>query len=197
MNIESGPSPPDTGAEFAPQLLQFVNEEVIPGTGVEPARFWNGLAGVLRRLAPRNAQLLAKRDELQRRLDAWHQRRPGSAGFGPAYEALLGEIGYLVPDGPDFLVTTARVDEEISSLAGPAAGRAGQQRALCTQCRQRSLGKPLRCALRHRRLIRGGRRTTRHGLQPGARRESNRLWARIPRSAFPAAERLARRGEVL
>ncbi len=112
-------SPQDTGVTVAPALLQFVNEEAMPGTGLAPGPFWNGLAGLLRRLAPRNAALLAKRDELQRRLDEWHRRRPGSSGFGAAYQSMLGEIGYLVADGPDFQVATADVDEEISTLSGP------------------------------------------------------------------------------
>ena len=107
------------GIEIAPALLQFINEEAIPGTGLEPGAFWGGLAALLRRLVPENAQLLAKRLDLQKRLDAWHQRRPGKQGFGPAYEAMLGEIGYLVPEGPEFVVETAHVDEEISTRAGP------------------------------------------------------------------------------
>ena len=115
----SEPSPQATGIEIAPALLQFVNEEAIPGSGIDPGPFWNGLIDLLRRLAPRNEKLLAKRVELQRRLDAWHQRRPGGSGFGSAYQAMLGEIGYLVPDGPDFLVATANVDEEVSKLSGP------------------------------------------------------------------------------
>ncbi len=116
---KSGESPDGVGAEVAPALLRFINEEAIPGTSLEPGPFWNGLIALLRRLAPRNAALLAKRAELQRRLDAWHERRPGAAGFGAAYEAMLGEIGYLVPDGPDFVVTTSNVDQEISILSGP------------------------------------------------------------------------------
>jgi malate synthase len=116
---KAGAVPEDADVEVAPALLRFINEEAIPGTGVEPGAFWNGLVALLRQLAPRNAELLAKRADLQRRLDAWHQRTPGTAGFGAAYEAMLGEIGYLVPEGPEFLVETANVDEEISTLAGP------------------------------------------------------------------------------
>jgi malate synthase len=117
--IENDFLPDDAGVEVAPALRQFINEEALPGTGVKPGRFWNGLVALLRELAPRNAQLLAKRADLQSRLDAWHQRRPGTGGFGPAYEARLREIGYLVPEGPEFQVVTADVDEEIATLAGP------------------------------------------------------------------------------
>ena len=105
--------------EIAPALLKFVNEEAIPGTGIAPEKFWSGLAEVLRELAPVNAALLAKRDALQARIDAWHQRRPGDSGFGKPYEAMLREIGYLVPEGPVFSVSTANVDAEIATIAGP------------------------------------------------------------------------------
>ena len=116
---ESVESPGEAGAEVSPALRRFINEEAIPGTGIEPVAFWNGLIALLRRLGPRNAALLAKRADLQRRLDAWHERRPGASGFGVAYEAMLGEIGYLVPDGADFVVTTSDVDQEISMRSGP------------------------------------------------------------------------------
>ncbi len=116
---QDGPSLEDAGVEVAPALWRFINEEALPGTGVEPERFWNGLVALLRELAPRNALLLARRADLQSRLDAWHQRTPGVGGFGARYEALLTQIGYLVPEGPGFQVETANVDEEIATLAGP------------------------------------------------------------------------------
>ena len=85
--------PGAVGVEVAAALLQFINEEAIPGTGVEPGRFWTELVVLLRQLAPRNAELLARRAGLQARLDAWHQRLPGAAGYGTAYEAMLAQIG--------------------------------------------------------------------------------------------------------
>ena len=107
------------GLEVAPALLQFLNEEAMPGTGVVAAPFWAGLAAMLRELAPENAALLARRDALQARLDAWHRKFPGAAGFGPHYAAMLREIGYLVPEGPGFAIGTANVDAEIAVTAGP------------------------------------------------------------------------------
>ncbi len=114
----SGPSSAD-GVEVAAVLRDFLEREVLPGTGVVAGAFWSGLATMLRELAPLNAALLAKRDDLQARLDAWHRRHPGAAGFGAPYEALLREIGYLVPEGPAFEIGTANVDAEIAALAGP------------------------------------------------------------------------------
>ena len=107
------------GVEVAPELWRFINEEVMPGTGIAPAQFWPGLATLLRELAPVNAALLARRDALQQRLDAWHRRFPGAAGFGADYLELLSEIGYRVADGPDFQVGTESVDPEIARVAGP------------------------------------------------------------------------------
>ncbi len=108
-----------TGVEIAPALLSFINEEAIPGTRVAPERFWQGLIALLRELTPINAALLGKRDELQKRIDAWHEERPGTGGFGAPYEAMLRQIGYLVPEGAPFTIDAAHVDAEIASIAGP------------------------------------------------------------------------------
>jgi malate synthase len=102
-----------------PVLYAFLEREVLPGTGVESATFWAGFAAMVKRLAPRNAALLEKRDQLQTSIDAWHRQHPG-AKFDPvAYKAHLKEIGYLVPEFSPFAVTTANVDAEIAKVAGP------------------------------------------------------------------------------
>ncbi|CAN0340364.1 unnamed protein product, partial [Phaeothamnion confervicola] len=100
-------------------LYDFVNAEALPGTGVQEDAFWAGLAGLVRDLAPRNKALLAKRDDLQAKLDTWHRARKGKPLDFPAYKAYLTEIGYLVPEGPDFAVATENVDPEIAVMAGP------------------------------------------------------------------------------
>src|SRR5271167_666147 len=100
-------------------LYDFVNDEAIPGSGVEPLKFWAGFAALVRSLAPRNAALLRRRDELQSGIDAWHRQNPGP-GFDPAkYQAFLREIGYLVAEQEPFSVSTANVDAEIAHIAGP------------------------------------------------------------------------------
>ena len=111
--------PLPAGLDVDPGLRAFIEQEAMPGTGVAAADFWRALVALLRELAPVNAALLAKRDALQARLDAWHRLHPGAAGFGARYEALLREIGYLVPEGPAFAITTENVDAEIATLAGP------------------------------------------------------------------------------
>ncbi len=116
---ESVATPELDGVEIEPALQRFIDEEALPGTGIDPRSFWAGLVALLRRLGPRNAELLAERDRLQQRLDSWHRERPGVAGYGSEYEAMLAAIGYLVPAGPDFAVATANVDDEIARLAGP------------------------------------------------------------------------------
>lgn len=100
-------------------LYEFVNNEVIPGTGVEPQRFWSGFAAMLRSLAPRNAALLRRRDELQAKIDAWHHQNPGPSFDPQKYQAFLREIGYLVAEQGPFSVSTANVDDEIGRIAGP------------------------------------------------------------------------------
>ncbi len=100
-------------------LYNFVNDEAIPGSGIQAQDFWRGFAGLVRDLAPRNAALLAPRDELQAKIDAWHRADPGP-GFDPAkYKAFLNEIGYLVAEKEPFAVSTANVDAEIAHIAGP------------------------------------------------------------------------------
>jgi malate synthase len=111
--IEAGP------LSIAPDLYEFVTTEALPGTGVDPASFWQGLGDILRDLAPENRKLLAERDALQGRLDAYH-RHHANGGFDPAaYERHLRDIGYLLPEPPDFAIGTAKVDDEIATIAGP------------------------------------------------------------------------------
>jgi malate synthase len=107
------------GLRIAQALATFVAEEAAPGTGIDPAAFWTGFAAILRELGPRNAALLAKRDALQARIDAWHAARRGQPHDPAAYEAFLREIGYLLPPPAPFKVRTATVDDEIAHIAGP------------------------------------------------------------------------------
>lgn len=99
-------------------LYDFVNNEAIPGTGVDPDAFWAGAAEIFTDLAPRNRELLATRVELQSEIDAWHHEHP--APIDPAaYTAFLREIGYLVPEPAAVAVRTENVDAEIATIAGP------------------------------------------------------------------------------
>jgi malate synthase len=100
-------------------LYDFVNDEAIPGSGVAPLKFWHGFAAMVRSLAPRNAALLRRRDELQSKIDAWHRTNPGVGFDRPKYKAFLREIGYLVAEKEPFSVSTANVDAEIAHIAGP------------------------------------------------------------------------------
>ena len=100
-------------------LYDFVARNGLPGTGVDETAFWTGFAALVARLAPRNRELLDKRDRLQAAIDGWHRGHPGPAFDPVAYKAFLTEIGYLVPEGPGFAVSTANVDGEIATVAGP------------------------------------------------------------------------------
>jgi malate synthase len=103
----------------AAELHRFVETEALPGTGVDAAHFWASFDGILHDLAPVNRALLAKRDDLQAKIDAWHKDQQGKPEDFAAYKAFLTDIGYLSPEGADFAVTTASVDAEIASIAGP------------------------------------------------------------------------------
>ncbi|GLS79114.1 malate synthase G [Oharaeibacter diazotrophicus] len=100
-------------------LHRFVETEALPGTGVTPAAFWAGLARIVRDFAPENRRLLAVRDEMQAKIDAWHRANRARPVDIAAYRAFLAEIGYVVPEGPAFTIGTENVDPEIGTLAGP------------------------------------------------------------------------------
>jgi malate synthase len=105
--------------EIDKALYDFVNQEAMPGTGIDPESFWSGFAALVHRLSPRNAALLARRDDLQAKIDAWHREHPG-ANFDPQrYRALLTDIGYLVRENEPFSIETDGVDREIAGIAGP------------------------------------------------------------------------------
>ena len=100
-------------------LYRFVNEEAAPGTGIDPAAFWQGFADLVRDFAPRNAALMARRDALQAAIDQWHRERRGQPIDQDAYESFLTGIGYIEPAPPPFAVTTANVDDELARIPGP------------------------------------------------------------------------------
>jgi malate synthase len=105
--------------KVAKVLHDFIAREALPGTGVDPVGFWAGLDALLHDLAPKNATLLAERDRIQSKIDDWHKARRGQAFDLNAYTAFLREIGYLLPEGPDFTIATEDVDDEIARTAGP------------------------------------------------------------------------------
>ncbi|MBU6960004.1 malate synthase G [Pseudomonas sp. CVAP len=107
------------GLQVAKVLFDFVNNEAIPGSGLTADKFWAGADKVIHDLAPKNKALLAKRDDLQAKIDAWHQSRAGLAHDAVAYKAFLQDIGYLLPEAADFQATTQNVDDEIARMAGP------------------------------------------------------------------------------
>ncbi|HYJ36540.1 MAG TPA: malate synthase G [Rhizomicrobium sp.] len=107
------------GLQVARALHAFIANEALPGTGVEPEKFWAGFAALATRLMPQNRALLAERDRLQAQIDQWHKAHPAKPIDGSAYTAFLKEIGYLQPEGPDFQIGTQNVDPEIATIAGP------------------------------------------------------------------------------
>ncbi|WP_156690118.1 malate synthase G [Mycobacterium sp. Marseille-P9652] len=100
-------------------LYDFVNNEALPGTDIDPDSFWSGVDKVVADLTPKNQELLARRDELQAQIDKWHRQRVIEPIDAEAYRQFLTEIGYLLPEPDDFTITTSGVDPEITTTAGP------------------------------------------------------------------------------
>lgn len=107
------------GLQVAEALSQFIENEALPGTGIDKAAFWRGFSALVHDLAPRNRALLAERDRLQQELDAWHRAHPGPVRDMAAYRAFLEKIGYLVPPPANVAAATENVDSEIAVQAGP------------------------------------------------------------------------------
>lgn len=106
------------GLQIEQVLYDFLVKEALPGSGVDADAFFAGFSKIVHDLAPRNRELLAKRDRMQAALDDWY-RKNGAPVDLVAYEAFLREIGYIVPEGPAFTISTTNVDPEISEIAGP------------------------------------------------------------------------------
>ena len=105
--------------QVAANLQRFIEDEVLPGTGIEAAAFWQGLDTLVHDLAPKNRELLAERDRMQVELDSWHKANPGPIKDMAAYRAFLESIGYLLPVPGEVKIETANVDSEIATQAGP------------------------------------------------------------------------------
>jgi malate synthase len=100
-------------------LYDFVNDEALAGTGLTRDAFWAAAERIIHEFAPQNRALVARRDELQDQIDAWHRAHANGAIDAAAYEAFLRQIGYIEPEGPDFRISTTHVDSEIAGVAGP------------------------------------------------------------------------------
>ena len=105
------------GLQVDRQLSDFIMQQALPGTGIDPETFWKGFSELVHDLAPKNRALLAKRDALQAEIDAWYKANPNAGIL--AQKDYLTSIGYLLPEGPAFAIETTNVDPEIASVAGP------------------------------------------------------------------------------
>ncbi|MCK7543243.1 malate synthase G [Marinobacter bryozoorum] len=107
------------GLQVAKNLFDFVNNEAIPGTGVDADKFWAEFDKIVHELAPRNKELLAKRDDIQEKMDGWYRNHKGQPFNMDEYKSFLKEIGYLVDEPDEFKISTSNVDPEIATMAGP------------------------------------------------------------------------------
>ncbi|MDP3264135.1 MAG: malate synthase G [Tabrizicola sp.] len=108
-----------SGLAVDERLASFVETDALPGTGIQPDAFWSGLAGAHATIGARIRDALARRASLQAQIDDWHRARKGQRHDAEAYRAFLDEIGYLVPEGPDFQIETTGTDPEIATISGP------------------------------------------------------------------------------
>ena len=107
------------GLQVDERLVDFIETRALPGTGISAEEFWAGLSGLVHDLGSKNRALLEQREEIQAQVDAWHIERRGQPHDPEAYTAFLKEIGYLVPEGPDFTLETGPTDPEIAHVPGP------------------------------------------------------------------------------
>ena len=101
------------------ELLNFVNNELLPNTKLKKENFWNGFDKAVHELATKNKELLEKRDELQKKIDEWHKKHKGNKFNIKKYANFLKKIGYLKKPGQDFKIKTKNVDTEIAKICGP------------------------------------------------------------------------------
>ncbi|NCG06608.1 MAG: malate synthase G [Gammaproteobacteria bacterium] len=107
------------GLQVDPEIHALLENEILPGTGVEADGFWKAMADIVKTFTPRNRELLAVRDEMQAKISVWHKANPGADYDRAAYKAMLEDIGYLLPQPAPFKIATQNVDPEIAEIAGP------------------------------------------------------------------------------
>ena len=129
------------GLDVDETLATFLETLALPGTGIDADTFWDGLAGLISDMGPKNAAFLAKRADIQAELDVYHIERRGTDHDAQAYQQFLTEIGYLVPERDDFAIETANVDPEMRKHRGASVGCADQQRTLRVECCERAVGQ--------------------------------------------------------
>ena len=105
--------------KISSDLKDFLEGEVLPGLDINANTFWKSFESIVNEFAPRNKELLEKREDIQSTIDKWHQDRKGEQHNHDEYKKFLEEIGYIAPRSPDFLITTDNVDPEIKTIAGP------------------------------------------------------------------------------
>ena len=107
------------GLKISTKLFDFINNEAIPGTNIEPDKFWDNFEKIVHELAPINQKLIQKREEIQKKIDQWHTNNQGKELDKKKYTEFLRSISYIVEEEKNFNIETSNVDEEISSIAGP------------------------------------------------------------------------------
>ena len=180
-------------------LYDFINNEALPGTDIDPDSFWAGVDKVVTDLTPQNQDLLARRDDLQAQIDKCHRQHVIEPIDPEAYKQFLTEIGYLLPEPDDFTITTAGVDDEITATAGPQLVVPILNARFALNAANARWGS-LYDALYGTDVIPeddGAEKVhqLRRRIQPCARRQGHRLRAPLPRRGRPAGVGCVERGD--
>ena len=107
------------GLKISSVMFDFVNNEAIPETGLDPDQFWAKFSEVVHEMAPTNKYLIEKRETIQKKIDDWHKSNKGKEFDKTEYIKFLKSLDYLIEEKNEFKIETSNVDEEISSIAGP------------------------------------------------------------------------------
>ena len=162
-------------------LYDFVNNEALPGTDIDPDSFWAGVDKVVTDLQPQNQDLLARRDQLQAQIDKYHRQHVIEPLDPDGYREFLTEIGYLQPEPADFTITTAGVDDEITTTAGPQLVVPVLNARFALNASNARWGSLYDALYGTDVIPEERRRREGHQLQPGPRRQGHRLRAQVPR----------------
>ena len=183
------------GLSVAASLHRFVEDEALPGSGVDSAAFWEGAGAIVHDLAPRNRELVARREELQSSIDAWHREHPGrpDASEDGDYTTFLREIGYLLEEPADVAVTTEGVDDEVARIAGPQLVVPLLNARFATNAVNARWGSLYDALYGSDVVSQEGDLAPGEGYKQGARRRGDRPRPGPSRRALPARLRLARR----
>ena len=185
------------GLRIDEDLAGFIENEALPGTGVDKDAYWAGLADLVSFAMPRNAELLAVRETLQKKIDDWHKTNGPVANDSQGYEAFLKQIGYLEDEPDDFQIETEGLDPEITKICGPQLVVPVSNPRYALNAANARWGSLYDALYGTDVIPRDGTLQPRSGLQSATRRRGLQARRRLPRRSLPAGRGQPRRRDLL